>query len=192
MNTTSVLELDASTLTEMEAARREERAALAEDMARAMEEAKAESRECEPLSEAHEISAKTAENLEAALAGREGLLTPRAAAVELLHEFKLIACALWPDDRSTQDDLVQEMALGALQVRDEHEPGFYCRLGAWRARDYLRWWLIPMYKRKGLEPSEIEKKIDGAFERLMRRRIIHRGFGFRVLGFGLWIDQRAL
>lgn len=121
----------------------------------------------EPLSEAHEICAKAAEHLEETLAERAGLLTPCAAAVELLHEFKLIACALWPEDRSTQDDLVQEMALAALQVSDEHEPGFYCKLGAWRARDYLRWWLIPMYKRKNLDPKEIVDKIEGNFKKLI-------------------------
>jgi hypothetical protein len=143
-----------------------------EDVARAQAELKAEAEaQCrEPLSEAHEICAKAAEHLGETLAERAGLLTPGAAAVELLHEFKLIACALWPEDRSTQDDLVQEMALAALQVSDEHEPGFYCRLGAWRARDYLRWWLIPMYKRKNLDVKEIENRIEGNFKRLIDAR----------------------
>jgi len=149
---------------------RKDTKAQLEDAALALAQCQAEALLEEPLSEAHEICAKAAENVEAALAEREGLLTPRAAAVELLHEFKIIAMALWPDDRSTQDDLVQEMAQAALEVKDEHEPGFYCRLGAWRARDYLRWWLVPMYKRKDLDVREIERKIDGNFRKLMDAR----------------------
>ncbi|HYG77808.1 MAG TPA: hypothetical protein VEK08_22570 [Planctomycetota bacterium] len=116
----------------------------------------------EPLSKEHAISAQAAENLERSLDAGDGRLHPRDAAVELLHEFTVIARAMWPQDKSIQDDLVQEMALAAIHCREPHTPSFYCSLGAWRARDYLRWWLIPIYKRQGLDPDAVLKRIDAS------------------------------
>lgn len=74
----------------------------------------------------------------------EPLVEPRAAAVELLGEFKYIAAALSPRDKSTQDDLVQEMCLAALECAQPNRLSYYLWLAGWRAKDYLRWWLTPM------------------------------------------------
>lgn len=74
----------------------------------------------------------------------EALLEPRMAAVELLTEFKRLATALSPHDRSTQDDLLQEMCLAALECSQPNQRSYYLWLAGWRAKDYLRWWLTPI------------------------------------------------
>jgi hypothetical protein len=74
------------------------------------------------------------------------LLEPRVAAVELLPAFRCLARRLAPDDRSTQDDLAQEMALGALTLSKPQAREMYLILGSWRATNYLEWWRGPMFK----------------------------------------------
>lgn len=69
-----------------------------------------------------------------------GLLEPRVAAVELLPEFRRMAKRLARGDRSTQDDLVQEMALAALQIKTPQTRGTYLEWGSWHAAHYLEWW----------------------------------------------------
>ncbi len=68
------------------------------------------------------------------------LLEPRAAAVELIEQFTRIARALSPRDPSTQDDLVQEMCLAALECSSANTRAFFLSLGAWRAKDFLLRW----------------------------------------------------
>ena len=79
----------------------------------------------------------------------EPMLAPRAAAVELREDFTRLAVALSPKDRSTRDDLVQEMCLAVLLCRDDQTRSFYISAALWRARDYLRWWV------RGLERRDV-------------------------------------
>jgi hypothetical protein len=134
--------------------------------------------ECAVL-EREEIAGRASANLEQALDENEGLLSPFTAAVELLHEFRLMASAMVPTDKSTQDDLVQEMALGALTANEPHPASYYLWLGACRAKDYLRWWIEPMRLRPNLTPAERKalKEQDEVLERADKaadeRRIAH-------------------
>jgi len=121
------------------------------------------------LSEEQELCLRVTANLERALDERDGMLSPREAAVQLLHEFTVIARAMWPQDKSTQDDLVQEMAHAALRCREPNTPSFYCSLGAWRARDYLRWWLLPMLRATGETEERIFEEIDTRMRPLVAR-----------------------
>ena len=83
----------------------------------------------------------------------DDLIEPRAAAVELLPDFKRIAAALSPRDVSTQDDLVQEMCLAALDCKHANRLTYYKWLAGWRAKDYLRWWLSPMKRQVAQAPD---------------------------------------
>ncbi|HEY3323163.1 MAG TPA: hypothetical protein VGP72_22105 [Planctomycetota bacterium] len=76
------------------------------------------------------------------------LLYPRQAAVEMLNEFRSIARQLAPKDRSTQDDLVQEMAMAALLLRQPQTRSTFRFIAAWHAQNYLVWWYRPMRKSK--------------------------------------------
>ena len=67
-------------------------------------------------------------------------LHPRAAAVELQPEFRSLARQLCPRDKSTQDDLVQEMSLAVLLTREPQTASTFRLVATWRATDYLRWW----------------------------------------------------
>src|SRR5262249_15013977 len=68
------------------------------------------------------------------------LLAPREAAVALQPDFRALARLLSRRDRSTRDDLVQEMSLAALECAESHTRSFFLRLGFSRALNYLRWW----------------------------------------------------
>ena len=72
------------------------------------------------------------------------LLEPRDAAVKLLDRFRRFARLLTPGDKSTQDDLTQEMALGALRCKLPHTRSYFVQLGVGRALNYLRWWEQPL------------------------------------------------
>jgi len=91
-------------------------------------------------------------------ARREDLIEPRVAAVELIEDFKRLAKALSPRDLSTQDDLVQEMCLAALDCTAPNKRSYYTWLAGWRAKDYLRWWLTPMVQ------GEPEPESDSEFD----------------------------
>jgi hypothetical protein len=86
------------------------------------------------------------------LAGPD-LFYPNVAAVELLPEFRSLARQMAPGDKSTQDDLVQEMALAALLVREPQTVSTYRFVACWRAYKYLRWW-----RRRMLKPDDKKKK----------------------------------
>ncbi len=68
------------------------------------------------------------------------LLHPRQAAVELQDDFRSMARQLCPRDRSTQDDLAQEMALAILLCPEPQTRSHFRLVACWRAQDYLRWW----------------------------------------------------
>jgi hypothetical protein len=74
------------------------------------------------------------------------LIEPRVAAVKLLRDFRKLAREMAPDDWSTQDDLVQEMALAALKLRKPQRRMAYINLGYWHALDYLKWWYGPSFR----------------------------------------------
>lgn len=73
------------------------------------------------------------------------LIYPRVAAVELLPDFRALAKQMAPRDPSTQDDLVQEMALAALLLHEPQTRSTYRLLAVWRASNYLHWWRFPMF-----------------------------------------------
>ena len=88
----------------------------------------------------------------------EAVLEPRKAAVELLNEFRRLAAALSPRDRSTQDDLLQEMCLAALECSQPNQRSYYLWLAGWRAKDYLRWWLTPI--KRDRKDGSTSRKLD--------------------------------
>ena len=99
------------------------------------------------------------------------LLHPRQAAVEMLDEFRSLARHLAPGDLSTQDDLVQEMAMSALLCRQPQHRSSYRLVAVWRALDYLRWWRLPVTEGKPeteqTEPTSAElEKLSVAIEAL--------------------------
>ena len=96
---------------------------------------------------------RTATRRNRTVAHPESLLDPRAAAVDLLDDFQRLAAALSPRDSSTQDDLVQEMCLAALECTQPNQRSYYLWLAGWRAKDYLRWWLTPMKRNEATEPE---------------------------------------
>jgi hypothetical protein len=99
---------------------------------------------------------------------RTTLLMPRQAAVELQDTFRWLARALRPGDKSTQDDLVQEMSLGALNCGEPHTRSYFLQRGVSRAVDYLRWWDEPLTGPLEAESEELaarEKTADPATER---------------------------
>ncbi|MCY3018224.1 MAG: hypothetical protein NTW87_04225 [Planctomycetota bacterium] len=102
---------------------------------------------------------------------RMPLLEARAAAVELQDTFRLLARALRPGDNSTQDDLVQEMCLGALKCSDAlHTRSYFLQLGVARALNYLRWWDEPLtgpLDAESDEPAAREKIAGPAKERCL-------------------------
>jgi len=89
----------------------------------------------------------------------EVMIEPRLAAVELIGVFKRIAAALSPTDRSTQEDLVQEMCLAMLECSKPREKRLLIQLAIWRAKDYLRWWLTPMTKQVPLSPAALAQRL---------------------------------
>ncbi|MBI3831451.1 MAG: hypothetical protein HY291_18170 [Planctomycetes bacterium] len=68
----------------------------------------------------------------------EEKLHPVAAAVALRKFFRKTAKKLAPKDRAMQEDLAQEMALAVLQCKRPAARKFFCTLGEWRAKDFLR------------------------------------------------------
>lgn len=63
---------------------------------------------------------------------------PEEAAVAFYRGFRRIARRMAPNDRAMQDDLTQEMALGALQAGRPGPRRFFLVLAVWRAKDFLR------------------------------------------------------
>ena len=99
---------------------------------------------------------------------------PRVAAVEMANEFRSIARQLCPRDPSTQDDLVQEMALAVMLCREPQSRSTYRLCATWRAMDYIRWWRkqldeSPDTKNEQIEltSDELDKCCD-ALNRLLR------------------------
>jgi hypothetical protein len=84
-------------------------------------------------------------------ADAERLIYPRVAALEMQDDFLSIARQLAPRDPSTQDDLVQEMALAVILSDQPQTRSAFRLLAGWRASDYLRWW-------RNLPPDPGEKK----------------------------------
>lgn len=78
----------------------------------------------------------------------EPRMAPRVAAVGLLDDFKRLARALCPTDRSTRDDLVQEMCLSTLECKREHTVSFYRSKALWAAKAWLRWWILEIEMRE--------------------------------------------
>ena len=70
----------------------------------------------------------------------DSLIHPRTAVMEMQDEFRSIARQLCPRDKSTQDDLVQEMSLAVLLIREPQTRSSFRLVAGWRATDYLRWW----------------------------------------------------
>ena len=94
------------------------------------------------------------------------MLLPRVAAVELEPEFRTLARQLAPRDKSTQDDLVQEMALACLLATEAQSRSSFRLCAVWRAKDYLRWWRKERatdLAGKNAEPEE--KLVDARLEK---------------------------
>lgn len=89
--------------------------------------------------------------------GEEPLIAPRVAAIEMRDEFERLAFALSPLDKAMQDDLVQEMCLAALECTKSNRRSYFSWLAGWRAKDYLRWWFLPLNRQEELaaEPEDI-------------------------------------
>ncbi len=88
----------------------------------------------------------------------ELLIEPREAAIAMRDEFERLASALSPLDAATQDDLVQEMCLAALECSQASRRSYFSWLAGWRAKDYLRWWFLPMKRQEEMatEREDIE------------------------------------
>lgn len=99
----------------------------------------------------------------------EEKLHPAEAAVALRKNFRQIAKKLAPKDRALQEDLAQEMALAALQCKRPAAGKFFCTLGEWRAKDFLR-----RYGDSAAGTLEdIVRREDAEIEREMEMRGVH-------------------
>jgi|GEM_PF-4573151 len=108
----------------------------------------------------------TSATLEASIQTSAPRLEPRAASVELQSEFQRMARLISPKDRSTQDDLVQEMTLAALECGKPNTRSYYLQLGVSRALNYLRWWTRPMRRPRSLTATQETPEVSAAVKRL--------------------------
>jgi hypothetical protein len=84
----------------------------------------------------------------------ERMLLPRVAALEMEGEFRTLARHLAPRDKSTQDDLVQEMALACILAPEAKSRSCFRLMAVWRAKDYLRWWRT----QRSSDPAEADEE----------------------------------
>jgi len=92
------------------------------------------------------------------------LLLPRVAALEMQAQFRTLARQLAPRDKSTQDDLVQEMALACILATEPQSRSSFRLIAVWRAKDYLRWWRLQRMPDPAAKDDEREL-VDGELEK---------------------------
>ncbi|HYF49498.1 MAG TPA: hypothetical protein VEJ63_08835 [Planctomycetota bacterium] len=94
------------------------------------------------------------------------MLLPRVAALEMQDEFRTLARQIAPRDKSTQDDLVQEMALACILAPEAKSRSCFRLLAVWRAKDYLRWWHTRRLLEAEKEEDEEERElVNGELEK---------------------------